>query len=180
MAFIIIGAVLILAGLSGLIRGGFTPAAIVPLLICFAGGGALIYLGIKRLKNPRPVEAAQMSVPAYGPPDGSFTFEPTGTRFECKFPGKIISDRQVALKRSKVGDPISLRIYEWQGNPAIAIMNDRLGVDIAVARSETQRDKLLKIISENNIAANIIRMTDFNYEDENYLNCEIELKYYKK
>ena len=180
MAFIIIGAILILAGLSGIINGGLTPTAIVPLLICFAGGGGLVYLGLQRLKNPLPAEAPQTSAPVESPPDGTFTFEPTGTRFECKFPGKIIADRQVALKRSKIGDPISLRIYEWQGNPAIAIMNDRLGVDIAVARSETQRDKLLKIINENYTTANIVRMTNFDYEGENYLNCEIELKYYKK
>ena len=110
---------------------------------------------------------------------GTYSFEPTGTRFECRFPIKGFAMRQRVLQKSKVGDPIMLQVYEWEGKNAIAVMNARLGVDLGVAK-KTQVSKLVGLLNDYHVTGRILKFTDFDVRNENYLSCEVELEYFEK
>lgn len=184
MALIIIGAFFIITGVRALMDIT-KPGALPVMLICFAVGGVLIYFGYKKIKNPPQIEDSA-SIPTtpipVAPPSsaslGTYTFEPTGTRFECKFPAKTLRVRQRVLTKTKVHDPVSLQVYEWQGSPAVAVMNDRLGVDMGVIKKE-QTGKVMNLIQNYRIIGEVKEITDFDYKGENYLSCEIQLEYFE-
>ena len=87
--------------------------------------------------------------------------------------------RQRVLQKSKVGDPIMLQVYEWEGKNAIAVMNARLGVDLGVAK-KTQVSKLVGLLNDYHVTGRILKFTDFDVRNENYLSCEVELEYFEK
>ena len=68
----------------------------------------------------------------------NFSFKAAGFRFECKFPSKGWQQtRQDILIRSKVGDAINLRQYEWEGEPAFALISDRWRADVELFQLNT-------------------------------------------
>lgn len=182
MVLIVIGALFVLTGIRALTQIT-EPGALPSMLVCFAIGGALLYLGYKKIKDPPPAkepipEPTAPPVPS-SPPVGTFTFEPTGTRFECCFPTKGYAARQRVLMKSKVGDPVQLRVYEWEGKPAIAVVNARIGADLGVAK-KTQSSKLNNLLNDYTVTGAITKFTDFDLKGENYLSCEVKLEYFEK
>lgn len=186
MLCIVIGVFIFVSGFACFTAGESVLTMLPASLVCFALGGVLIRSGYKSMKNPKPksntiaTNSNTTFVPVQtSPPVGTFTFEPTGTRFECKFPIKGFAMRQRVLQKSKVGDPITLQLYEWEGKPAVAVMNARLGVDLGVAK-KAQSSKLNKLMNEYDVAGKIVKFTDFDMKNENYLSCEIQLDYYER
>ena len=189
MALIIIGALFILTGFRTLTQIT-EPGSLPVMLVCFAVGGILVYFGYKRIKNPPPKKeptpeqmTASMPIAAQvpdAPPVGTFTFEPTGSRFDCKFPKGLLQSRQGVLNRSKVGDPISFQVYEWNGERAVAVMNDRLGVDLGVVKKGPQLRKVLDNLLTYDAHGKILKFTYFEVKNEEYKGCEIQMEFYER
>lgn len=107
----------------------------------------------------------------------TYTFEPTGILHDCKFTAK---SRQYAIIHSRVGNPVSLRVVEWQGEPAIAIINDKLGYDIGMAKATKDLPRLLDAYKKYDIEGTIQNIHTFEYKGEEYLGVEVMLKFYEK
>ncbi|MBQ9607317.1 MAG: hypothetical protein IJV16_09130 [Lachnospiraceae bacterium] len=183
MAQLIISAIFFLTGIYAL-TDATEPNAPAVAAICFAIGGVLVYFGIKSIKNPQkpnntvPVSASVPVKPA-APPAGTYTFQPTGTRFDCLFPIRGFGVRQRVLERSKIGDPVRLQVYEWEGVAAVAVINARIGADLGVVKKD-QVSRVVDLITNYNVSGRIIKITDFDMNDKNYLSCEIRLEYYNR
>lgn len=109
-----------------------------------------------------------------------YTFEPTGPLHECVFPSKKIKDRQYALALTRDGDPVSLQFFEWQGDRAIAVMNDRIGVDIGVARKNDDLPKLTDLLSQYDGRGEVLDTHYFEYKGEDYLGCKVRMQFFKR
>ena len=109
-------------------------------------------------------------------PDKTFTFKPVGVRFECKFPCRWGGERQIVLMRSKIGDPISLQPYEWNGALAFAVMNDRLGGDVGTV-SRKNISKVKALLQDYNVSGVI---TKFDTFDDDLTGLEVRLNCFKR
>lgn len=107
----------------------------------------------------------------------TYSFEPTGTTHDCRF-GKM--SRQSALNLSKEGDCLSLKLYEWQGDPALAIMNDRINCDIGVAAKGKDLTNLLMLFQEYDSEGEILKFDKFEYRDNIYHGVDVMFSFYKK
>ena len=112
------------------------------------------------------------------PPVKSKTLTVTGIRYECLYPNKGIFHRQGALRRSKLGDPVSLREYDYQGDPAIAVINDRLGCDVGVVKNNQYKKTILNTMKKYDTRGEIIDLRVFG-EDEEFI-CQIRIDCYDK
>ena len=188
MIALIFGVFFIITAIRALFN--ITQSGALPTMIfCLALGGLLLYYGYKRIKNPPPKKepvpgqtSTSIPTPAQAPTTpvvGTFTFEPTGARFECRFPAPGFNVRQRVLRKSKVGDPVKLQVYEWEGKPAIAVMNERLKADLGVIK-KSQVSKLYSILSEYEVIGSISKFSDFDYRGESYRSCEIQLNYHER
>ena len=72
-------------------------------------------------------------------PAGTDSFRATGISFNCRFPSSRFKGRirQFVLDKCRTGDPVTLKIYEWEGAPALAVMADKYETDIGVAGTNT-------------------------------------------
>lgn len=107
-----------------------------------------------------------------------------GTRYTCLYPKGTIGNRSRALSKSKIGDPVSLRVYEYEGAPAIAVINDRLGVDIGVIKQESIQ-RILKVLHDNDVKGKITKRDSYfeNNDEENgelIYTCTVQLFYTKR
>ena len=109
----------------------------------------------------------------------TYTFDPTGSIHNCRFPDSKMT-RQSIIRRTKIGDRIELRKYEWQGEPAVAFINTRFGRDVGVASVDRDLDNILTFMDDYLIYATVVDVYDFVYEDETYKGLNIELKLYSK
>lgn len=112
-------------------------------------------------------------------PAKTYTFEPTGVRFECKFPSGR-TKRQYAISRSRVSDPLELRFYEWEGEPAIMVINKRVGNDIGVARADKDLPKLQELLDRYDYRAMIEDFTQFEYDGETYSSAVVKVYLYDR
>lgn len=109
-------------------------------------------------------------------PVKTFTFKPTGTRYECKFPCKWGGERQIILMRSKIGDPISILSYEWNGGTAFAVMNDRIGGDVGVV-AEKNRDQIKSILNRFDVSGVITKFDSFG---DDLIGLEVRLDCFER
>lgn len=107
-----------------------------------------------------------------------------GTHYPCLWPKGIYGNRTRALSKSKLGDSVSLRVYEYEGSPAIAVINNRLGVDIGVIKQESVQ-RILKILHDNDVKGKITKRDSYfeNNDEENgelIYTCTVQLFYTKR
>ena len=102
-----------------------------------------------------------------------YSFEPIGYTYKCKI-GKI--PRQDSIDKSRKGDPVTLTVYQYKGQNAYAVVNDRTGCDIGVVPAD-----LIRILEKKNkvsIDGLHGKITDiFKTDDEiSYLKqCTVEI-----
>ena len=112
------------------------------------------------------------------PPIKTKSLTVTGTRYECLYPNRGISSRQAAIRRSKIGDPVSLKEYDYQGDPAIAVLNDQLGCDVGVVKNNQYKKTILNAMKKYDTRGEIIDISTFG-EDDDYI-CQIRIDCYDK
>jgi len=114
-----------------------------------------------------------------GPVAKTYSFEPTGVTHECKYPNARTS-RQASIYRSRKGDPVELRVYEWQGKPAVAVINQRTGYDIGVAKAGSDSPALQKLLEQYDVRARIEDITSFEYRRDTYRNTIVTAYCYER
>lgn len=133
-------------------------------------------LGLQEQNNtiPNPIDL---------PDAKSIKVKIVGTHYVCLYPKGALAHRTRALSKSKLGDPVSLKMYEYEGQSAIAVINDRLGVDIGVIKEESV-PRILKILHDNHVKGKIIKRDSYfeNNDEENgelIFTCTVQLFYSK-
>lgn len=112
-------------------------------------------------------------------PEKTFSFQAAGFRFKCRFPNTRFDERQFILVRSHVGDSVSLRQYEWEGKPAIALISDKYGADLGVVPA-SHVNTILKLTEKYDVIGKIIDLERIEYRKEFYTKCDIELSCFDK
>ena len=144
------------------------------------GGFIMVGIGIymiRRSKKKEQEAAARERIVI--DPIKTFSFEAAGFRFNCRFPNNYLRSRQSVLARSRIGDLATLRIFEWEGTPAIAIISQKNGADLGVVPAK-HVETVLELCNEFCVVGKIISMNNITYRDEEYYVCGIELSCYKK
>ncbi len=117
-------------------------------------------------------------------PAGTYSFRATGISFNCRFPSSRFKGRtrQFVLDKCRTGDPVTLKIYEWEGAPALAIMADKYETDIGVVPADQLR-KILPILQRYKVKGKIIDIRILNPDEEDYQKIrkifDVELAYYE-
>jgi len=118
-------------------------------------------------------------------PAGTYSFQAVGISFNCRFPSSRFKGRtrQFVLDKCRTGDPVSLKEYEWEGEPALAIMADKYETDIGVVPADqvTRIRKLLQDFRE--VKGKIIDIRILNPNTRDYMKMkkifDVELSYYE-
>jgi hypothetical protein len=117
-------------------------------------------------------------------PAGTYSFRATGISFNCRFPSSRFKGRirQFVLDKCRTGDPVTLKIYEWEGAPALAVMADKYETDIGVVPVDQVR-KILPILQRYKVKGKIIDIRILNPDEEDYQKIrkifDVELAYYE-
>lgn len=106
-----------------------------------------------------------------------FTFEPTGIMHQCDY---SVGSRQDAIMKSKEGDPISIKEYEWKGEPALAFINDRTGKDLGVASAKDDLPAILKLMEDYEIHGEIKSKDLRPYKNDDIFVVRITLHCFNK
>ena len=118
-------------------------------------------------------------------PAGTYSFQAVGISYNCRFPSARFkgSARQFVLDKCRTGDPVSLKAYEWEGGPALAIMADKYETDIGVVPAD-QVSRIQKILQQyREVKGKIIDIRILNPDEEDYRKIrkifDVELSYYE-
>lgn len=72
-----------------------------------------------------------------------------------------------------------MRQYEWEGEPAFAIISQKHDADLGVVPS-IHVNKVLKLTEDYRVTGKIIGLNEIMYRGEPYTTCDIELSCYEK
>jgi hypothetical protein len=173
----ILGGLFIIFGAGAFVGAGRQQPDYVTGLIAIGVGAYLIYRSKKKVET---VKDNRKDIPQQTEkPEKTFSFQAAGFRFKCRFPNTRFDERQFILVRSHVGDSVSLRQYEWEGKPAIALISDKYGADLGVVPA-THVNKILKLAEQYTVSGKIISLERIEYRGDFYTKCDIELSCYPK
>mgnify|MGYP000009518362 FL=1 len=141
-------------------------------------GVITIGIGLFLLYRSFKQERSVVTVPDV-PPLRTFSFQAAGFRFDCRFPNKKFSRRQLVLSYSNVNDTVTLRQYEWEGQVAFALISDRLGADLGVVPA-IHVNTVLKLSQDCDVHGKIISLNRIEYKGDSYTACDIELDCFQK
>lgn len=115
---------------------------------------------------------------------GTYSFQAVGISFNCRFPSSRFRGRtrQFVLDKCRTGDPVTLKIYEWEGAPALAIMADRYDTDIGVVPAG-QVQRILPLLQQYKVKGKITDIRVLDPDEEDYQKIrkifDVELSYYE-
>lgn len=100
----------------------------------------------------------------------TYSFQAAGINHSCLFPSGRFKGRtrQFVLDKCHVGDAVYLRPYEWEGEPAFAIMSKKYDTDIGVVPADKIQLILKKTSAPGVIAGTIIDIRVINPDEEDY------------
>ncbi len=171
----IFGILFIIYGISVSIGIGYPHPNIVAGLIGI-GIGLYLYYSSKNAPKRTHIKKENESL---GTPVKTFSFRATGFRFACRFPTNRFKERQNVLIYCKLGDPISLRQFEWEGAPAFAIISNKCGADFSVVPAE-HVNAVLDLTEKYIVRGKIIELERIEYRKETYTVASVELDCYEK
>jgi len=169
----IIGVLFVFAAVKELFSGQFS-TAVISLIIT-----ALLFR--KEILELISIKSASKSIDTIPDtaPLGTFTFQLAGVTHNCRFPDGSLS-RVTTISRSRVGDTVMLRQYEWEGKPAIAVISPRArNYDIGVVPAN-KVSTVCKLMDHYNTAAKIVSIEPFQYRGDSYKNCDVMIEYYER
>lgn len=118
-------------------------------------------------------------------PAGTYSFQGTGISFNCRFPSSRFKGRprQFVLDKCRTGDPVSLKLYEWEGAPALAIMANKYETDIGVVPAD-KVGRIRKLMEKyREVKGKITDIRILNPDEEDYRKIrkifDVELSYYE-
>lgn len=117
-------------------------------------------------------------------PAGTYSFQAVGITHGCSFPSSRFKgrSRQFVLDKCRTGDPVSLKEYDWNGSPALAIMAEKYGTDIGVVPAD-QVNRIRKLRQEYEVQGRISDIRILNPDEEDYQKIrkifDVELSYYE-
>lgn len=174
----IFGIIFIIIGINSFFPSGQQHPNIASGIVGLALGAYLLYSSRKNEKKQQDIPSVSEQIQEK--PVKTFSFKAAGFRFECKFPSKGWQQtRQDILIRSKVGDAINLRQYEWEGEPAFALISDRWRADVGVVPAEHIKTVSM-LCEEYTVVGKIISLSRIEYRKDFYTICDIQLSCYPK
>ncbi len=147
-------------------------------LIGLVIGLALLFPDISKAMTEKRRKDQKAQVPAENPVT-TFTCMVTGTRFECRFPSGKFTDRQQVLNKLRIGDLVTLKKTEWEGEPAFAVMSTLYGVDIGMIPANNV-SKVAKLYDQYQIVGKLTEFSAFEVDGTSYTGCSVELDCYDK
>lgn len=126
---------------------------------------------------PAPSAPAKAPKKSSGRSPKTFSFRLAGVVFPCKY--KSYTDRQEIIALTEIGEPLELKRYEWEGEPALAVMNPRLGADLGVVPARNV-DRVLKLMEQYPLEIYVEENTEFDYKGEDYTGCDIRINCIKR
>lgn len=166
MVRIVFGALFLCGSLTNLTKGDL-PGAAFGLVI----GAVLIWYGWKAIEAKR--EEQRLIQEAEANVITAFTFRLTGVTHECRF-ARAGTHRQQIISHHKVGDLCFLRIYEWEGEPAVAVVDRKTGEDLGVVPAKDVK-KVVELMERYDTVARILTSEDFTYYGKNYTTFVIQI-----
>ena len=170
----ILGILFLIAGTGALVGAGRPRPDFATGIVGVVIGLFLIYKSVQ--SKPRKNNSNDMPLEQ---PIKTFSFQIAGFRFNCRFPTTRFEKRQILLNYCKLGDVISLRQFEWEGESAFALINDKYGADIGVVPAEYV-NTVLKLNQEYTVHGKIIELNKIQYKGESYTICSVELDCYAR
>ena len=170
MAF---GVLIVLSCIAGIAEGQIGQAVVVFAL------GAVIFLWGYRARQDKlamRAEERQMDIEAAASASlavKTFTFRVTGVTHPCRFANGYY-DRQTAISSTRIGDPLFLHQYEWEGEPAIAVINRKTGHDLGVVPAEKVQ-RILKLMQQYDTSAVLVAKEDFDWQNDTYTGCDVRI-----
>lgn len=168
-----IGILFVLSGISAFLGMGTQPN-ISTGIITTGIGVFLIY----RSRKEKTVESKDAGIDPANPVK-TFSFQVAGFRFDCRFPSGRFHNRQILTAHCRVGDAVTLRQYEWEGEPAFAIISQKHDADLGVVPA-IHVNKVLELTEDYRVTGKIIALNEITYRGQHYTTCDIELSCYEK
>jgi hypothetical protein len=173
MIRMIIGVIVALSGFTG-----FPQGQIVQGLLIIALGAVIFMWGYRARQDKLAMRAEErgmdMEAAAYAAQaDKTYTFRITGVTHPCRFANGYY-DRQTAISSTRIGDPLFLHQYEWEGEPAIAVINRKTGHDLGVVPAEKVQ-RILKLMQQYDTSAVLVAKEDFDWQNDTYTGCDVRI-----